>query len=196
MTELNHALFEAIRTRVLNEAPPKDILGWVMHPAAPASPEAIHACEAAVGCALPPLLTALYLEVANGGFGPGYGLIGVEGGHLDGIFTLPELVEDLHSLSEDRGDDPSHHWNPNWLPLCHWGCGIYSAVDARAPFRVFNVWPYDKPSGEPMSACTGARTYLLDDWLARWLAGHDLWREMHEPVPEPAAPQPSESPCS
>jgi hypothetical protein len=43
---------------------------------APATPEDVQATEQALGFALPPLLRAVYLQVANGGFGPGTGLTG------------------------------------------------------------------------------------------------------------------------
>ena len=46
----------------------------------PATTEAVRAAEALVGFRFPPLLIRLWTEVANGGFGPGYGLLGVEGG--------------------------------------------------------------------------------------------------------------------
>ena len=49
----------------------------------PATPEALDAAEARMGAALPPLLRRLYGEVANGGFGPGSGIIGIEGGWTD-----------------------------------------------------------------------------------------------------------------
>ena len=44
----------------------------------PAAPEAIAAAEAALGVALPPALRRLYAEVADGGFGPGEGLLSLE----------------------------------------------------------------------------------------------------------------------
>ena len=47
---------------------------------APATPEQLSEAERRLGVELPPLLRRLYLEVANGGFGPGSGLVGVVGG--------------------------------------------------------------------------------------------------------------------
>jgi len=49
-----------------------------------ATAEAVNAAEQAVGFPFPCLLRRLWTEVGNGGFGPGYGLLGLEGG--------PELV--------------------------------------------------------------------------------------------------------
>ena len=47
----------------------------------PATEKHLRSTDAALGFPLPPLLRALYAQVANGGFGPFYGLIGVRGGH-------------------------------------------------------------------------------------------------------------------
>ena len=59
----------------------------------PVSREAVKVAEERLGFPLPPLLGALWVEVGNGGFGPGYGLFGLEGGHEDDVqkLTLPEL---------------------------------------------------------------------------------------------------------
>src|SRR5436190_5225939 len=40
--------------------------------------------ESLLGFRLPPFLRRLYCEVANGGFGPDYGLVGMFAGHTDG----------------------------------------------------------------------------------------------------------------
>jgi hypothetical protein len=39
----------------------------------PASPRELAQSEERIGFNLPPLLRSLYSEIANGGFGPGYG---------------------------------------------------------------------------------------------------------------------------
>lgn len=46
----------------------------------PVTEEQLRKIEDAMGCVHPPLLRTLYLQVANGGFGPGYGLTGIPGG--------------------------------------------------------------------------------------------------------------------
>src|SRR5260221_14743324 len=51
---------------------------WITFP--PASEAQMRKTEQQLGFALPPLLRLLYTHVANGGFGPGYGLFGVIGG--------------------------------------------------------------------------------------------------------------------
>jgi len=47
----------------------------------PASEEQLAATEAVLGFPLPPSLHALYAEIANGGFGPGAGILGALGGY-------------------------------------------------------------------------------------------------------------------
>ena len=61
----------------------------------PVTAEQVKKTEAILGFKLPRLLTRLYVEVANGGFGPGYGLFGLEGGFTDEDqrLTLVELYQ-------------------------------------------------------------------------------------------------------
>jgi hypothetical protein len=47
----------------------------------PATEQQLKATERQLGFSLPPLLRLLYTQIANGGFGPGYGITGVIGGY-------------------------------------------------------------------------------------------------------------------
>ena len=53
----------------------------------PATKEQLQQTEDLLGFSLPPLLLSLYMQIANGGFGPGYGIIGAIGGFplMDGM---------------------------------------------------------------------------------------------------------------
>jgi hypothetical protein len=64
----------------------------------PVNRQAVTAAEDRLGFALPSLLARLWAEVANGGFGPGYGLFGLEGGHVDDASRqpLPDLLYRCH----------------------------------------------------------------------------------------------------
>lgn len=53
----------------------------------------VEAAEKELGFTLPPLLTQLYTQVANGGFGPGYGIYGLEGGYANPIPLPPDDVD-------------------------------------------------------------------------------------------------------
>ena len=70
-----------------------------------ATPAMIEAAEASLGFTLPPLLTRIYSEVANGGFGPDYGLIGLAGGHLD------DQRHDIVALYRQTCSSP---WRQHW----------------------------------------------------------------------------------
>lgn len=123
----------------------------------PASLEAIRATEAACGVALPRLLARLYGEVANGGFGPAYGLLGVTDRHRDDV-----------GQTLRRWD---HAGPAALLAICDWGCGIYSLVDAADPDA--RMWGYDPNPGPTGDAALFPQPYGLAEWLARWLDGRD-----------------------
>jgi len=122
-------------------------------PLEPASAEAVAEAERLLGHPLPPLLRRLYLEVANGGFGPG--VLGVADGYTD----------DLERTAVDRLDprEPS-----GLFPVAHWGCAIYSYVDCSEPSAM--MWGFDPNSG------LAERSFFpegisLTEWLSRWLEG-------------------------
>ncbi|WP_375790119.1 hypothetical protein ACE10Z_30140 [Bradyrhizobium sp. Pha-3] len=123
----------------------------------PATPELIRATEQELGFALQPLHQRLLQTVGNGGFGPGDGLIGTKGGALDiEGRSLCELREALWPNS-----------NVALLPLCDWGDGIWSCVDANtgsvvtmSEFGLFDI------------------NQDLRCWFERWLAGENLWLQI------------------
>ncbi len=95
-----------------------------------ATREQVVGTEAAIGFELPGLLREILMEIGNGGFGPGYGLIGVEGGYADFRGDhLAGLARQLGALERKV------------LPICNWGCGIYSCLECAtpdAPVSIFN----------------------------------------------------------
>src|SRR5437588_8306477 len=74
----------------------------------PATPVMVGSAEQALGFALPPVLRRIYLEVGNGGFGPGYGLIGVPGGAVDD--TGHNIVELYQGFRTAHSGDPNWQW--------------------------------------------------------------------------------------
>jgi hypothetical protein len=76
----------------------------------PASEEQLRATETALGFLLPPVLSALYTEVANGGFGPGGGIQGTLGGY--GSRTDEQagtIVDDYHWHCQIGYTEVGHH---------------------------------------------------------------------------------------
>lgn len=131
----------------------------------PAPAEVVAATEHALGGALPPLLRRLYLEIGNGGFGPGYCLLPLANADSQ---TRGRTALGLY---RDAHEDPADSWAyfpPALLPLCPWGCGIYSLVDCSTPEG--RMWSYDpNPTGEENSLFP--EPYALAEWLRRWVHG-------------------------
>ncbi|MDQ0945709.1 SMI1/KNR4 family protein [Streptomyces sp. V1I1] len=122
---------------------------------APATPEAVTEAEKVIGFPLPPLLRRLYLEVANGGFGPAEGILGVRGGASQGDWSdLAEIYQ--------GGPDPSGRIPAGLVPVYDWGCTIWSLVDFR------------DPAGPMWCTHEGEHWHQgmnLADWLSATMAG-------------------------
>ena len=137
----------------------------------PATEEQLAAAERRVGFALPPLLRRLYAEVANGGFGPGPGILGVTGGWRN---DHGKTVEDLHAVMLEAVQENQHWvWPAGLLPIADHS-GVYVCVDASAPpHRIvefdFEELDDDGPDGG-WSRAFGDVAPSLEGWLADWLA--------------------------
>jgi hypothetical protein len=144
-------VFEALRSRA-------GIEGWPP----PASLAAVTDAERVIGHRLPPLLRRLYLEVANGGFGPRRGVLGVAGGHQNGDWV--DLLDVYQAFSSAP---PDHRVPAGLIWVLDWGCTIWTLIDSR------------EPSG-PIWGNEGGRIFsqnvTLVEWLAKSLdaAGDDL----------------------
>lgn len=150
---------------------------------APLTEEQLQSAERLLGFALPPLLHAIYTRVADGGFGPGYGLyhlfhrgirvsIRSSESMVDTYFSdrrrAAQLV-DFHLLEKRTADKkltlmPEDVWPDGFLCLCDWGCTSFSYLDL-ATGRVFRQ---DYYVGERNGFEAEAPT--LEAWFERWLA--------------------------
>ena len=122
-----------------------------------ATPAQIERAEDRVGFPLPDALRMVYLEVANGGFGPGYGILGVDDGATD---DLGNNIEQLYEhLSAPDPGVPDWECRERALPFCYWGCQVYSCVLPDG--SVIDLDGYDwRDDGIP-----------LVEWLFRWADG-------------------------
>ena len=142
-----------------------------------ATVDLVQEAEEQLGFPLPPLLRRSYLEVGNGGFGPGYGVMGIRNGFTDDQRNT--VVDLYHSYCRRDPDDPTWEWPRGLLPICHWGCAVYSAVDATTEGNpVFFMDVGVKGVGAPMSSITIPHKPTLQSWLEDWLEGKDLWSEV------------------
>lgn len=108
--------------------------------------------EDILGFALPPLLGELYRRVADGDFGPEYGLL-----------PLRQAV-----LEYQRMRASAWRWPEGVLPMADFGCAMYACVDCRSDTA--QVLLFDPNPGEPELAWS-LDTPSLADWLRGWLDG-------------------------
>jgi hypothetical protein len=140
--------------------------------------------ERLLGFALPAPLRALYKEVANGGFGPGYGIVGAVGGapadEDSNVAELYRLDRQVRPFLEESGvdrDSPGwfepffNEWPRRVLRFVDWGCCIWSCIDARTG-RVLRFEPlHGKRDREAMEWEADS----LEQWLERWLRGENVF---------------------
>jgi len=126
--------------------------------AAPVSVEAIASREAELGFALPIELRQLYAEVADGGFGPGPGLLPLAG--------LVARYRDLTARPQGRR---RQQWPTELLPLIGWDVGL-ECLD-RSDGRVI-FWDEeelaDGPSDKVWMRSFKPSAASLADWLEAW----------------------------
>ncbi|MEZ6141951.1 MAG: SMI1/KNR4 family protein [Zavarzinella sp.] len=130
--------------------------------------------EDIIGCKLPNLLQQLYLQIGNGGFGPGYGLLP--------LLPSSELKNGRFVVSLYSFFRQAKKWNATVIPFSCWGCGILSCLDLRdnTDPLVYRFEP-NMPD-ELTSNYLNGNTYVgnglipeevpLSEWLGMWLAGH------------------------
>lgn len=136
----------------------------------PTSEAAVKQAELTLGHEIPPILRDVFLTVANGGFGPGYGLIGVEGGYASSLGTLATTHAEIQKGAKYLGLE----WKAGMLAFCEWGCNSFSCVDCTdSRFQIVHS-----------EECkTYVQDFTLDAFFKMWLEGVDiLSRVVRSPV--------------
>ena len=129
-------------------------------PLKPASIDAVEAAERRFGHAFPSLLRRLYLEVGNGGFGPGYGIMGFPRVTMT---RTPARSPTLGHRNTARPDSKS------LFPLCTWGCGIYSFVDCTDTEARMWAWDPNPAPHDDIGKALFQEELSLREWLGRWV---------------------------
>jgi len=147
---------------------------------APLTTEQIESAEHLLGFSLPPLLRIIYTRIADGGFGPGYGLYHIIAGGENMVSSylasrraarpVDFLLFEKRVPGEKLTMIPTYVWPDGFLCLCDWGCAIYSYLD-MATGRVFREAYYgDDRYGFECEAPT------LEAWFDLWVAkGIDMF---------------------
>ena len=169
------ALIERLKAQIQSGKTPTEAYSWHRPRANPpvTQPE-LEQAESMLGFALPPLLKRIYLEVGNGGFGPGYGLFRLsDERQTDHFDVLVQNYLSLRSLTQEEIDeafageeDRPILWPEKILMLCDWGCTIYSSVDcASSPYPIL-VTDANVSLSE-----INIESPSLAQWLEDWLDG-------------------------
>lgn len=160
----------------------------------PATEEQIHTTERRLGFTLPPLLRLLYLQLANGGFGPGSGLCGVDGGYrYQGAYPQQKSVQEPSSRKtfsyvtyQEQATQartkgiragmlvPAGERLEHLLPLCDLGCCEEVGVDEQG--RMFLSAPTENNAFYHLEQLP----WTLEQWLWRWVRGENLL-ELYQP---------------
>lgn len=114
--------------------------------------------EQQLGFSLPPLLRGLYLHLANGEICFGYG-----------ILPAKKLLQEYQALREESYFEGAWRWPEQLLPLCFWGCSLYSLVDRELGTILFtDIEALSDGGGDFV---VEARD--LEGWLERWITKED-----------------------
>jgi hypothetical protein len=138
-----------------------------IHPRPPVSEQAMMNAEARLSFALPPLVRALYTQVADGGYGPGYGVIQLAGNPYT-------LVESRVRMEMETA--PQWMWPEGLVELVHWGCHYFSGIDCLHPSCPVFFYDHDLAVGDAkLSDCLFPEAASLVEWFSAWLDGANLW---------------------
>jgi hypothetical protein len=171
-------LIEAIRERAARPELRNDfahLFGAEVSP--PTTTAAVDEAERAIGYALHPFHRRLLTEVGNGGFGPGYGLVGLPGGISD--VDGRSLVELSRMLLLELSASPPFPVSF----LCDWGCGVWGCLDCETGAVLTIAEDGLKDSGQTICA-----------WFEDWVSGAALWQSVfamrQRLVQDPSTKQP------
>jgi hypothetical protein len=138
----------------------------------PADPDSVAAVESRLGFALPVLLQRIYVEVADGGFGPG-----------EGLFGTARVAATYESVQAHPVMPAGARWPEGLLPIVDRNPG-YDCIDARTG-RVI-TWDPERLT-ERSSDRTWQRTFSeiapsLEAWLDEWVGSKTLEEQMAERI--------------
>lgn len=135
--------------------------------------------EDLLGFSLPPLLAALYREVANGGFGPGAD-VPIPGYHAALVYPLDRAVEVYHDNRVPDPHTPDRPWPDRVFPFLYWGDFAEAGIDCRTANGMVLMYESDVEQVAPDQAWK-IQSLSLAAWCESWLAGDlpvatQVWR--------------------
>ena len=167
-------LFKKIRLRAENEQTRTDNCDVVVPKiSSKYSYRELNEFEFRISRELPASLKRIYVEVGNGGFGPGYGFMSLE----NNIDTNQETVlNTYHSFCSDDPEDDLWIWPKELVPIIDWGCAIRSCINCdTGTVSIFDP----NIEFEKMSEYFIPQGVSLESFLLKWCEGVNLWEEVY-----------------
>jgi hypothetical protein len=146
----------------------KELFPQKMRPVA--SRDDLVLAEETLALPIPALLARIYMEVGNGGFGPGYGLVGVgDSGAKDDLGN--DLVRGYQGRLKEDPDELTWAWPSGWVPLASWGGGDFSCSNflGDTEVRRFRLSTFHETG--VMAAAFEDEAPSLFDFMANWIRG-------------------------
>jgi hypothetical protein len=135
----------------------------------PASADDVDRVERALGLRLPRLLARVYTEVADGGVGPGEGLLPLHEATGPRTRSLVDEYEVVCEASEHGYGAP---WPRHLLPVARWSDGVWMVVDTADPAHpVYEVDDGDVEDDDERPWDVPPVAPSLESWLEAWIAG-------------------------
>ena len=126
--------------------------------------ERLAMAEAEFGFSLPEFMRQLYLQVGNGGFGPGYGLFPLGESSAD-----YEMIETYARMVSTNIPPPDRPWPKEFVLIADWGCGIYSSLNwQKGSVHRFNGDLHE--DGQPWESVFASEAPSLEAWFEDWFA--------------------------
>lgn len=131
--------------------------GEPLKPLAPLKDKDVAKAEASLGFRLPEALRKLYLEIADGNFGPYFG-----------IRRLSNWAKDYQKLRADLRAERGHEWPEALLPLVFLN-GRRVCLDRHSGEVIFWDRPAKRCSVKKWEESFVAHAASLEEWLERWV---------------------------
>ena len=153
---------ERLKIRIRQFPPVECETNLTTSPPSPVSIDEYDRFECETGLVLPKFVRRLYTEVADGGYGPAYGINPLAGENSHSIAGWDRLFQ---NANHDEPNGPQ--WPSHLIRFCEIGCNMFYALDIRddnAP--VFQVEP---TSSDDVADWLKLSSSSVVAWLERWL---------------------------
>jgi hypothetical protein len=123
--------------------------------------------EGELGFSLPSFLTALYTQVADGGFGPGLD-VAIPGYSVGVLYPLDSMLQVYRENRQQEEGMPYPPWPDGVVPMLSWGGFAEAAVDCYSPGGTVLLYEADVDEAAPGQAWK-IDAPSVEAWWKRWV---------------------------